>query len=132
MARTHAFEENQVLDRAMAPFWRQGFEATSIEELVAASGINRGSMYAAFGDKRGLFMPVLDHYRPLACPCGYRPGSLGSFPQRRFQGHPTRHRGGNTDKFAMILPSEVFDILECTRLSSLSLGYGLDLDTARR
>lgn len=62
MARTRAFDEAEVLDRAMALFWRQGFEATSIDALVAASGINRGSMYAAFGDKRGLFMAVLDHY----------------------------------------------------------------------
>lgn len=46
----------------MLLFWRQGFEATSIEELVSVSGISRGSMYAAFGDKRRLFMAVLDHY----------------------------------------------------------------------
>lgn len=46
----------------MALFWRKGFEATSIEELVSVSGINRASMYAAFGDKRRLFLAVLDHY----------------------------------------------------------------------
>ena len=62
MARTRAFDEEDVLDRAMALFWRKGFEATSIEELVSVSGINRASMYAAFGDKRRLFVAVLDHY----------------------------------------------------------------------
>ena len=62
MARTRSFDEAAVLDRAMALFWRKGFEATSIEELVSVSGINRASMYAAFGDKRRLFMAVLDHY----------------------------------------------------------------------
>lgn len=46
----------------MAVFWRQGYEATSIDDLVVASGLKRGSMYAAFGDKRGLFLAVLDHY----------------------------------------------------------------------
>ncbi len=46
----------------MALFWRQGFEATSIQDLVEAAGINRASMYATFGDKRGLFIAVLDHY----------------------------------------------------------------------
>lgn len=46
----------------MALFWRKGFESTSIEELVNASGINRASMYATFGDKRRLFIAVLDHY----------------------------------------------------------------------
>lgn len=47
----------------MAVFWRHGFEATSIEELVAASGINRASMYSAFGDKRHLFIAMLDHFQ---------------------------------------------------------------------
>ena len=62
MARTRSFDEDEVLDRAMALFWRKGFEATSIEELVSVSGINRASMYAVFGDKRRLFLAVLDHY----------------------------------------------------------------------
>jgi TetR/AcrR family transcriptional repressor of nem operon len=62
MARTRGFDEDEVLDRAMALFWRKGFEATSIEELVGVSRINRASMYAAFGDKRRLFLAVLDHY----------------------------------------------------------------------
>lgn len=62
MGRVREFSEDEVLDRAMSVFWRQGFEASSIDDLVAASGINRGSMYAAFGDKRGLFLAVLDRY----------------------------------------------------------------------
>jgi TetR/AcrR family transcriptional repressor of nem operon len=62
MVRTRAFDEQEVLDRAMALFWRQGYEATSIEDLVVAAGINRASMYGTFGDKRRLFIAVLDHY----------------------------------------------------------------------
>jgi len=46
----------------MALFWRRGYEATSIQDLVEATGINRGSIYATFGDKKGLFLAVLDHY----------------------------------------------------------------------
>ena len=46
----------------MALFWRRGYEGTSIHDLVAATGINRGSIYATFGDKEGLFLAVLDHY----------------------------------------------------------------------
>jgi TetR/AcrR family transcriptional repressor of nem operon len=56
------FDRSEVLDRAMALFWRRGYEATSIRDLVAATGINRGSIYATFGDKEGLFLAVLDHY----------------------------------------------------------------------
>lgn len=54
----------------MALFWRHGYQATSIQDLVEATGVNRGSLYATFGDKCGLFLAVLDHYsdrigRPL-------------------------------------------------------------------
>ena len=44
MARTKCFDRDAVLDRAMELFWEQGFEATSVQELVEATGINRGSM----------------------------------------------------------------------------------------
>jgi TetR/AcrR family transcriptional regulator, transcriptional repressor for nem operon len=62
MAGVKQFERAEVLDRAMALFWRRGYEATSIRDLVAATGINRGSIYATFGDKKRLFLAVLDHY----------------------------------------------------------------------
>lgn len=62
MAGVKQFDRNEVLDHAMAVFWRNGYQATSIQELVEATGINRGSLYTTFGDKRGLFLAVLDHY----------------------------------------------------------------------
>ena len=46
----------------MRVFWCQGYEATSIQELTKATGLGRGSLYGAFGDKEGLFLAVLDHY----------------------------------------------------------------------
>lgn len=62
MAGVKQFDRAEVLDRAMALFWRRGYEATSIRDLVAATGINRGSLYATFGDKKALFLAVLAHY----------------------------------------------------------------------
>ena len=62
MAGVKQFDRNDVLDHAMAVFWRNGYQATSIQDLVEATGINRGSLYTTFGDKRGLFLAVLDHY----------------------------------------------------------------------
>lgn len=62
MAGVKQFKRNDVLDRAMVLFWRRGYEATSIQDLVEATGINRGSIYGTFGDKQGLFLAVLDHY----------------------------------------------------------------------
>jgi TetR/AcrR family transcriptional repressor of nem operon len=62
MAGVKQFDREIVLDRAMALFWQRGYEATSIHDLVEATGINRGSIYGTFGDKQGFFLAVLDHY----------------------------------------------------------------------
>jgi len=56
------YNENEVLDNAMKAFWSKGYEATSLRDLVKATGINRGSLYNAFPGKRALFMRALDHY----------------------------------------------------------------------
>jgi len=63
MAGVKKFDQNEVLDRATALFWQRGYEATSVEDLVRATGINRGSMYATFGNKKRLFLAVLDRYQ---------------------------------------------------------------------
>jgi TetR/AcrR family transcriptional repressor of nem operon len=60
MARPIEFDRPKALNRALALFWRQGFQATSLADLLAAMGISRGSFYAAFGDKRRLFIECLD------------------------------------------------------------------------
>ncbi len=46
----------------MRVFWSRGYEATSIEQLVARMGIQRGSLYATFGDKRALFFAAIERY----------------------------------------------------------------------
>ena len=60
MARPLEFDLFQARNRALALFWRQGFQATSLADLLAAMGISRSSFYAAFGDKRRLFIACLD------------------------------------------------------------------------
>ncbi len=62
MARPREFDRDRVVDRAVEVFWRKGFEAASIQDLVEATGLNRGSLYNTFGDKAGLFAAVLDRY----------------------------------------------------------------------
>lgn len=62
MARTAAFDRETVLERAMHAFWRRGYDGTSIHDLVAATGINRASMYNSFGSKQALFLAAVDHY----------------------------------------------------------------------
>jgi AcrR family transcriptional regulator len=60
--RPRAFDIDQALDRAVEVFWRKGYEGTSLSDLTRAMGINRPSLYAAFGDKRALFRKVIDRY----------------------------------------------------------------------
>ena len=63
MGRTKGFERTEVLDRAIHVFRTKGYEAASIQDLVSAMGINRFSIYDAFGDKRQLFLESLDQYQ---------------------------------------------------------------------
>lgn len=63
MARTKEFDTDDVVLKAIEVFWSKGFEATSIADLVAAMGINRGSIYDTFGDKAGLFDIAIQRYQ---------------------------------------------------------------------
>jgi AcrR family transcriptional regulator len=60
--RPRAFDTEKALDRALHLFWKKGYEGTSLSDLTRAMGINRPSLYAAFGNKEALFRKVLDRY----------------------------------------------------------------------
>ena len=62
MARSKEFEEKAVLDKAMRLFWEQGYEKTSMTDLVEHMGIHRRSLYDTFGDKHTLFLKAMDRY----------------------------------------------------------------------
>jgi len=62
MARPRSFDTDHVMDIDRQVFWQKGFQATSLDEITAASGIAKPSLYAAFGDKSALFLKVLDRY----------------------------------------------------------------------
>ncbi len=62
MPRPPGYERQQVLSKATEVFWQRGYRATSVSHLVAATGLRPGSLYAAFGSKKGLFLEVLDRY----------------------------------------------------------------------
>jgi len=62
VGRPREFDEETVLEAAMDAFWRQGYEATSMTDLCAATGLHKGSLYQAFGDKHQLFLRSLKHY----------------------------------------------------------------------
>jgi TetR/AcrR family transcriptional repressor of nem operon len=62
MPRTKEFEPEAALQNAMELFWRKGYEATSMRDLLDGMGIGRGSFYDTFGDKHSLFLAALDRF----------------------------------------------------------------------
>ena len=87
MARQKEFDLEEVLDKAVALFRQRGYAATGVEDLVSYLGIGRGSLYATFGSKHGLYLAALDPLPGAECtgavrrehgaagPRGYRPDS---------------------------------------------------------
>lgn len=65
MARPVEFDKDTVLTRAMEQFWLEGYEASSVQKLLDATDINRGTMYNSFGDKHTFFKYCVDKYNEL-------------------------------------------------------------------
>jgi TetR/AcrR family transcriptional regulator, transcriptional repressor for nem operon len=65
VARTKEFNQEQALDAAMHLFWERGYEATSIQDLVDATGVQRQSLYDTFGSKHEIFLQSLVRYQSL-------------------------------------------------------------------
>jgi len=61
--RPRAFESETALAQAMDVFWGHGFAAASLDDITAATGLNRPSLYGAFGDKRALYLQAYGQYR---------------------------------------------------------------------
>ena len=74
LGRPRAFDADRALDRALAVFWRNGYEGASLPALTKAMGINRPSLYAAFGNKEELFRKAVDRYD--RGPASYAPKAL--------------------------------------------------------
>ena len=64
--RPRSFDSDEVLDRARAVFWNLGYAATSLDDIAAATGLNRPSLYSAFGDKHALYIAALNRSRTEA------------------------------------------------------------------
>src|SRR5271169_5266592 len=62
LGHPRSFDTDPALDRALQVFWRKGYEGATLPELTKAMGVNRPSLYAAFGSKEELFRKALDRY----------------------------------------------------------------------
>lgn len=79
--RPRSFDKERALDAALRVFWEKGYDGASLSDLTAAMGINRPSLYAAFGDKEALFRQVLERYEQG--PVAYIAEALGEPSARR-------------------------------------------------
>ena len=101
MGRPREFDVDDALDRAMRVFWAKGYQGASLDDLLAAMGIGRGSLYKAFGDKRSLYLAALQRYdaeivdHAVRCLCDAAGGD----------GHGP-HRGGSRGQAAMPAKSD--------------------------
>jgi TetR/AcrR family transcriptional repressor of nem operon len=65
MARPRQFNEQEVLLQIMKLFWKQGYEATSMSDIMRETGLSKSSLYDAFGNKRELFLASFEIYRQM-------------------------------------------------------------------
>ncbi len=99
VARRREFDTDEALDRAMVVFWRKGFDGASMSDLTSAMGINRPSLYAAFGNKEELFRRALGRYAEV--PSAYDREALARDTAREVVEHLLRgaadlHTGAGT------------------------------------
>jgi AcrR family transcriptional regulator len=93
MGRLRSFDETTVVVAASAAFIDLGYEATSVEDLLHVTGLHRGSLYQAFGSKRGLFLAALRAHLPGpfdAAPAAGDPGGQGGDPAEASTPHLSR------------------------------------------
>jgi AcrR family transcriptional regulator len=64
--RPRTFDTDRAIENAMRVFWRNGYEATTLDDLTDAMKVSRPSLYAAFGSKDALFLKVVERYREYA------------------------------------------------------------------
>lgn len=90
--RPRGYDPQAAIAKALDTFWTAGYEATSLDDLVAATGMNRPSLYGAFGDKHALFLKALQAYRDR---------SGGVMSAVAAEGGPLRTRLGNAYRAAL-------------------------------
>ncbi len=107
VGRPLSFDREAALKEAMLLFWRYGYEATSLSQLTAAMGITPPSLYAAFGDKKRLFLEAVDRYMALPITV---PGDIEAMSAREavwfmFREAATRLTGTETPPGCMLTSS---------------------------
>jgi AcrR family transcriptional regulator len=113
VARPRQFDEKRVLQAVREQFWRTGYAATSLEDLMRVSGLGKGSLYAAFGDKHQLFLQALRGYndandRTLRGLLGSTARALDAL--RAFMTAPVRDASGVTAQRGCLMANSTYEL----------------------
>ena len=66
MAKPESFDRVDIIEKVTKVFWTKGYNGTSMQDIVDATGLNRSSIYNSFGDKHSLYLDTLKHYKKQA------------------------------------------------------------------
>jgi len=133
MGRPRAFDPDEALDKAMLVFWSKGYEGTSLTDLTDAMGINRPSLYSAFGNKEELFRKALERYSSkVACAdAAFRQPTARAFAEKYLNDiadgltDPTHPRGCMGVMSALVCSDEAGpvreELISCRRSSELAV-----------
>jgi len=128
MARCKEFDRDDVVDKAMQVFWQKGFEATSVQDLVDAMGINRGSIYDTFGDKAGLFDTVIKRYLSGSASHSLIDGAENSDPRATIEGFfqtLTGRCGGPDGRRGCLMTNTLTELCSRDQAMAKRLGGGM-------
>jgi len=99
--RPRQYDPERALAKAAEAFWKHGYAATSLDDLAAATGMNRPSLYAAFGDKAGLYLKTLERYQQKSRAASKQlladSPTLRVFLKRFYEGALDIYRAGGTE-----------------------------------
>lgn len=114
MARPVEFDRDAARDKALVLFWSKGYQAASLSDLVEAMGVSRSSFYAAYGDKRGLFLECLDLFaaRTIAILAQARRAQPPVEALRTFFAHSLNHHRGGSHAWGCMLVNTVLEMDE--------------------
>ncbi|HWU86463.1 MAG TPA: TetR/AcrR family transcriptional regulator [Kofleriaceae bacterium] len=132
--RPRAFDAEQALDRALQVFWSSGFTASSLDDLCAAMGIARPSLYAAFGDKEDLYLAAIARFRGWM-EAGFRAAIEGAETRREgilaFQRHSiARYQSGNTARGCFAICTATTEAISYPRIRTVLAGLITELDVS--
>ena len=134
--RPRQFDSDQVLDRLVELFWEQGYEATSMSDIVATSGLNKSSIYNSFGSKQELFGQAVDRYLATRAAMLHevlRDGTSGLDDLAAFLGFVQQEVTGPTGSRGCLAVNTTTELGHCdAAMASMSARYRDDLRTSLR